>query len=75
MKPETLKILKTVVLLLDNGLEPSSLERVLSGIGCEYNNGVNYELYYFIKRLDLFFDEDFNSKTLVVDRFDLYKVK
>lgn len=75
MKPETLKILKTIVLLLDNGLEPSSLERVLSSIGYEYNNGVNYELYYFIKRLDLFFDEDFDSKTLVADRFDLYKVK
>ena len=74
MNKDVLELLKKVVVLLDNGVGPYSLEYVLSKMGCEYNNGINFEFYYFIKRLEMFYDEEFNSDDLKVSRHDFDKV-
>ena len=70
MNQELLKLMKQVVCLLDNGVKPANLQHVLGQMGCEYNNGVNFEWHYFIKRLEKFYDDDFNSDNLQCHRHD-----
>jgi hypothetical protein len=68
MRPETLRLLKRVVCLLENGVKPCQLKWVLRQFGTEENakHNVNWQFEYFISRLDLFWDEDFSEKDLAV---------
>lgn len=71
MNKELLELMKKVVCLLDNGVEPVMLQHVLGKMECDYNNGVNFEWHYFINRLEMFYDDDFNSDDLKCHRHDI----
>lgn len=75
MDKRLLELLKKVVVLLDAGVEPSSLEHVLDKMGLDFQNGINYELSHIIKRLNKYYTVDFKNETLVCDKFDLSKTK
>ena len=74
MKKETLTLLKQVVCLLDNGVKPYQLQIVLYQFDSSFRNGVSFEFERFVNRIDLFFDEDFDKKTLKASFIDLDKV-
>jgi len=75
MNKELLEILGKVVVLLENGVKPQSLQHVLSQMGCEYNNGVLFEFHYIIQRLENYFKEDFKQSNFLCEWNDIHKMK
>ena len=71
MNKELLELMKKVVCLLDNGVQPAMLQHVLGKMECDYSNGVNFEWHYFINRLEMFYDDDFNYDDLKCHRHDI----
>mgnify|MGYP003116330812 FL=1 len=74
MKPETLDLLKKVLCLLENGVKPSRLYEVLREFGITKNH-INWQFDYFIQRLDLFWDDDFDEDTLENDWMSFNNLK
>lgn len=74
MKPETLDLLKKVLCLLENGVKPHRLYEVLREFGITKNH-INWQFDYFIQRLDLFWDDDFDEDDLENDWMSFNNLK